>query len=69
VKAYLETKISHFKAQGLKPGAFKLWVNWISTCTQPHRVTHVGVVVGLEEGQAGVELVVAVQVDPFESKL
>jgi hypothetical protein len=35
-KANLETRFSLDEAQGLKPGAFKLWVNLIQLA-QPHR--------------------------------
>jgi hypothetical protein len=34
-KQRLETRRSRLKVQGLKPGGFKLWVNWIQV-VQPH---------------------------------
>ena len=56
----------------MKPGAFKLWVNWIPL-VQPHRyelhIRDEDVVAPLDElGRHGDALGVAVQVDPFESK-
>jgi hypothetical protein len=55
-----------FQVQGLKPGAFKLWINWIQL-VQPHLVAVLGDGV-IAEVAKHVAHVVAAQVDPFESK-
>jgi hypothetical protein len=60
------------QAQGLRPGAFKLWVNWTQLgqldCTSPPTFAF-----ELARGPGGdggkLRLDVAAQVDPFESKL
>jgi hypothetical protein len=46
---------------GLKPGAFKLWVNWIQLVEPRHSVSFFTQFRSFHS--------VAVQVDPFESKL
>jgi hypothetical protein len=65
-----------FKGKGLKPVAFKLWVNRVRRAP-PHRVNTVGCVgrvrVLIEHDEvrhrAYDSLGVVVQVDPFESKI
>jgi hypothetical protein len=39
VKANFEnSRVSHLRLQGLKPGAFELWLNWIQLGTGMNRV-------------------------------
>jgi hypothetical protein len=72
----LETRKSSFQVQGLKPGGFKLWVNWIQLdSTQPHHALgpHVLVAPVHDDVYGGLELKLdrgvaahKLTVDPFE---